>query len=66
MPGQVQRILVAEGDAVGAGQPLLVVEAMKMQLEVKAPHAGRIRRLLTRAGEQVEAGNPLVELEDAS
>jgi biotin carboxyl carrier protein len=63
MPGQVQRLLVIEGDAVVAGQPLLVVEAMKMQLEIKAPHAGTVRRLLAREAQQVEAGVPLVELE---
>jgi len=65
MPGQVQRILVAEGETVTAGQPLLVVEAMKMQLEIKAPHAGRVQRVLTEEGQQVEAGAALVELEAA-
>jgi biotin carboxyl carrier protein len=62
MPGQVQRVLVAEGDVVTAGQPLMVVEAMKMQLEIKATHAGRVERLLAQPGQQVEAGAPLVEL----
>ncbi|HET9233592.1 MAG TPA: biotin/lipoyl-containing protein [Candidatus Eisenbacteria bacterium] len=65
MPGQVQKLLVVEGDAVQAGQALLVVEAMKMQLEIKAPHPGRVRRLLAREGQQVEAGVPLVELDAA-
>jgi biotin carboxyl carrier protein len=64
MPGQVQRVLVIEGDAVQAGQTLLVVEAMKMQLEIKAPHAGTVRRLLARQGQQVEAGVALVELDE--
>jgi biotin carboxyl carrier protein len=63
MPGQVQKILVAEGDSVEPGQPLLVVEAMKMQMEIKAPEAGRVRRLRAREGDQVEAGVPLAELD---
>lgn len=63
MPGQVQKLLVKEGDAVEAHQPLLVIEAMKMQLEIKAPYAGRVKRLLAREGDQVEAGSPLAELE---
>ena len=63
MPGQVQKILVREGDVVEAHQPLLVVEAMKMQLEIKAPHAGIVTRFLAQEGDQVEAGSPLAELE---
>jgi biotin carboxyl carrier protein len=66
MPGQVQKLLVSPGDEVAAHQPLLVVEAMKMQLEIKAPHAGRVAKLLAAEGEQVEAGVPLVEMEPAS
>ena len=66
MPGQVQKLLVVEGDTVQAGQPLLVVEAMKMQLEIKAPHAGTVRRLLAKETQQIEAGVPLVELDDAA
>jgi biotin carboxyl carrier protein len=62
MPGQIQKLLVSPGDQVEAHQPLLVVEAMKMQIEIKAPHAGRVAKLLAAEGEQVEAGVPLVEL----
>ena len=64
MPGQVQKLLVVEGDSVQAGEALLVVEAMKMQLEIKAPHAGTVRRLMAREGQQVEAGVPLAELDE--
>ncbi len=64
MPGQVQKVLVAAGDRVEADQPLLVVEAMKMQLEIKAPRAGRVKRLLAAEGGRVRAGAPLVELEE--
>jgi biotin carboxyl carrier protein len=66
MPGLVQRILVAEGDAVAERQPILVVEAMKMQLEIKAPRAGTVHRILAREGDQIEAGTPLAELEPGS
>ena len=65
MPGQVQKILVQAGDAVEAGQALAVVEAMKMQLEIKAPHAGTVKELLAAEGDQVAAGVPLVALEAA-
>ncbi len=64
MPGQVQKVLVATGDAVETHQPLVVVEAMKMQLEIKAPRAGRVKRLLAAEGDQVAAGAPLVEMEE--
>ncbi len=66
MPGQVQRVLAKEGDAVVAGQTLLVVEAMKMQLEIKAPRGGTVRRVSVKQGQQVEAGVPLVELEETA
>jgi biotin carboxyl carrier protein len=66
MPGQVQKLLVDVGAGVAAGQPLLVVEAMKMQLEIKAPHAGTVTRFLAEEGEQIQAGTPLVELTEAS
>jgi biotin carboxyl carrier protein len=65
MPGQVQKLLASPGDEVEAHQPLLVVEAMKMQLEIKAPGPGRLVKFLAREGEQVEAGVPLAELEPA-
>ena len=65
MPGQVQKVLVAVGDAVEAHQPLMVVEAMKMQLEIKAPRDGTVKKLLAGEGDQVEAGVPLAELEAA-
>jgi len=64
MPGQVQKVLVAEGDTVEIDQPLLVVEAMKMQLEIRAPRTGTVSRLLAREGDQVEAGAPLAEVRE--
>lgn len=63
MPGKVVRVLVAAGDTVEAGQGLVVVEAMKMQNEMKAPRAGKVVALTTRAGATVGAGDTLVTLE---
>ncbi len=63
MPGLVVRVLVAEGQRVGAGTPLVVVEAMKMENELRAGAAGRVRRVLVVPGAAVERGQALVELE---
>jgi len=62
MPGRVVRVLVAEGDQVEKGQPMVVVEAMKMENELKAPAAGAVRRLLVKPGDLVEARAVLAEL----
>jgi biotin carboxyl carrier protein len=56
-------VAVAEGDEVAAGQPLVVVEAMKMENELRAAAGGRVRRVLATAGMAVEKGAVLVELE---
>jgi biotin carboxyl carrier protein len=56
MPGKIVRILVKTGDAVAAGQGLLVVEAMKMQNEIRAPKSGTIERLSVMEGQTVNAG----------
>jgi len=63
MPGKVVRMLVREGDEVEAGQGLVVVEAMKMQNEMKASRAGRVVEVRVRGGETVGAGDTLVVLE---
>jgi biotin carboxyl carrier protein len=63
MPGRIVRLLVAEGDTVEAGQGLLVVEAMKMQNEMKAPKAGRVVSLTAREGATVAAGDVLAAIE---
>ena len=63
MPGKVVRLLVAPGDAVQAGQGLVVVEAMKMQNEMKSPQAGRVVEVRTEAGATVAAGDVLVVVE---
>ena len=63
MPGKVVRVLVAQGDQVEAGQGLIVVEAMKMQNEMKAAKAGRVATLAAVAGATVNAGEILATIE---
>jgi biotin carboxyl carrier protein len=63
MPGKVVRVLVAEGQAVEVGQAILVVEAMKMQNELKAARAGRVAAIHAREGATVSAGEPLAIIE---
>ena len=59
MPGKVVRLLVKAGDKVETGQGLLVVEAMKMQNEVRSPKTGTVERLLAKEGQPVNAGEVL-------
>ena len=63
MPGVVTRVLVAAGDTVIKGQPLLALEAMKMEHLIRAPRDGRIRSIAASAGAMVQGGATLVELE---
>ena len=63
MPGKVVRVLVAPGDQVEAGQGLVVVEAMKMQNEMKASLAGRVATVPAREGATVAAGEVLATIE---
>ena len=63
MPGKVIRVLVEQGDAVEAGQGLVVVEAMKMQNEMKSPKAGRVTQLAAKPGGAVAAGEVLAVIE---
>ncbi|MCL4813293.1 MAG: hypothetical protein KJ061_12435 [Vicinamibacteraceae bacterium] len=63
MPGKVLRVLVAPGDEVAVRQPLVVVEAMKMENELASPKAGRVKDVPAVAGESVEAGRLLVVVE---
>ena len=62
MPGLVVRVAVSEGDVVEAGQGLVVMEAMKMENELRAPAAGTVSRVLAEPGQAVEKGAVLVEL----
>ncbi len=63
MPGKIVRILVAPGDAVEAGHGIVVVEAMKMQNEMKAARAGRVLTVSVKEGATVTAGEVLVTIE---
>jgi len=63
MPGKIIRIMVNEKDEVEAGQAVLVMEAMKMQNEMKAPKTGRVQKILTAEGSTVNAGDTLAVIE---
>jgi predicted deacylase len=63
MPGRVVRVLVAAGDQVDARQPVVVVEAMKMENELRAPRAGHVREIAVTPGTSVEAGRVLAVIE---
>ena len=62
----VAKLAVQPGDSVAAGQPLVCVEAMKMEMWVAAGAAGRVVRVAVQAGQQVASGALLVELELAA
>jgi len=63
MPGKVVRVIAKVGDSVEAGQGLLVVEAMKMQNEIRSPKSGIVGRLLVKEGQNVNAGEVLAWVE---
>ncbi|HXG88094.1 MAG TPA: biotin/lipoyl-containing protein [Vicinamibacterales bacterium] len=63
MPGKVVRILVKPGDQVQTRQGLIVVEAMKMENELRAARDGRVREVFVVEGQSVESGTPLVVVE---
>jgi biotin carboxyl carrier protein len=62
MTGVVREVLVSPGDAVAKGQTLLILEAMKMENEVKAEAAGQVARLVATAGQAVTMGDVLAEI----
>ena len=63
MPGRVVTLLVEEGQEVAAGQGVLVLEAMKMENEIRAEHDGTVTKIHVQPGQAVDNGNPLFELE---
>jgi len=63
MPGRVVRILVSPGETVAARQGVVVVEAMKMENELRSPKAGTVREVSVTTGTSVEAGRVLVVIE---
>ncbi|MBF5054774.1 pyruvate carboxylase subunit B [Alcanivorax sp. 521-1] len=62
MPGNIVDVLVAEGDEVQAGQPVLVIEAMKMESEVQAPSGGTVQGIFVAKGDRVTPGEVLIEV----
>lgn len=60
MPGKIVKVLVSPGDVVEAGRGLLVMEAMKMENELKAVRAGTIQEIKVKEGQAVEMGAPLL------
>lgn len=63
MPGKVVRVLIGEEQEVEAGQSILVVEAMKMQNEIKSPKKGTVKRIVAAEGANVNAGDVLAIVE---
>lgn len=63
MPGKVVRVLVGESGEVEAGQGIIVIEAMKMQNEIKSPKKGRVQKIAVQSGASVNAGDLLVVVE---
>ena len=63
MPGKVVRLLVAEGDTVATGDGVIVVEAMKMQNEMRSPKDGTVTKIRAAEGDNVSAGDVLVVID---
>jgi pyruvate carboxylase len=64
MPGVVIRVLASEGDRVEPRQPLVVLEAMKMETPLVSPYEAVVRRVHVAEGERVDGGALLIELEE--
>lgn len=63
IPGLVVRILVQEGDVIDEGQPVVLLEAMKMENELRAVRGGVVKSVLAAAGQRVDQNAPLIVLE---
>jgi biotin carboxyl carrier protein len=63
MPGKIVRVAVRQGEEVKAGQAVIVMEAMKMQNEMKSPKDGKVQKILTAEGSTVNAGDTLAIIE---
>jgi biotin carboxyl carrier protein len=63
MPGKVVRVLVSDSSEVEAGQGIMVIEAMKMQNEIKSPKKGRVQKIAVQSGASVNAGDLLAVVE---
>ena len=60
--GNIFRIILSEGESVDADTTVLILEAMKMETEIKAPNAGVIGKIFVKSGDTVKPGNPLFEI----
>ncbi|EGF31074.1 Methylcrotonyl-CoA carboxylase biotin-containing subunit [Oxalobacteraceae bacterium IMCC9480] len=65
MPGKIVAVLVAAGDSVEKGAPMLIMEAMKMEHTITAPAAGVVEQVLYAVGDQVAEGAPLLSFATA-
>ena len=63
LAGNIWKVLVNPGDVVEVGQPLIIVEAMKMELAINAPQSGRVKRIGCQPGRPVAPGDTLLWLE---
>jgi len=63
MPGKIVRVLATENGKVSAGQGVIVIEAMKMQNEIRSPREGTVKKMLVREGSNVNAGETLAIIE---
>ena len=63
MPGKVLKVMVKEGDSVEENQVLILMESMKLQVEVKAPFEGKVKELKVKEGQTVNAGEVIVKIE---
>jgi acetyl/propionyl-CoA carboxylase alpha subunit len=66
MPGKIVKVMVKKGDVVKANQPLLVMEAMKMENEMRASHDVKIREIHVNQGDSVESGATLISFDPVS
>jgi urea carboxylase len=62
--GNVWRVLVAEGDTVAAGDTVMIIESMKMEIEIHAAHSGNVQKIVRQQGQPVTAGQALLWLDD--
>lgn len=64
MPGLIRQVLVQVGDTVERGQTLMLMEAMKMEIKIAAPHAGVVEQVLVQPGQAIERGQVLLDLRE--
>ena len=65
IPGKIVSVLVSEGDKVDSGSVVIVLEAMKMQNEIKAVIDGKVEKIMCKPGERIDANVPLMEIVDS-